>query len=96
MQYTALAYANPVRLIYAVIIPSHVVVSPPRAAVGDPGETPYRQEVLEPFERRLYEPIRLVVARMAGAVKVMQSGDINQYVAYIFGIVLLVLLLRVI
>ena len=96
MQYTALAFANPVRLVFAAFIPSRSVASAPRAATGGLDGIAYEQSVPRPLERRLYRPIQDTVERIAGAVKALQSGDINQYVAYIFAIVLLVLLLRVV
>ena len=94
MQYTALAYANPVRLIFAVAIGSRAVLSTPRAATGGLEGVEYVQSVEPPLERHLYRPVLALVGRLADAVRVIQSGDINQYVAYIFGVVLLVLLLR--
>ena len=96
MQYTALAYANPVRLIFHIAVRSRVVSAPARAAVGGMEGVAYGQDVPAPLEESLYAPIRAFVSRVAARVKVLQSGDINQYVAYIFAIVLLVLVLRVI
>jgi hydrogenase-4 component B len=95
MQYTGLAYANPVRLIFGVAIGSRAVASRPRAATGGLAGVKYEQSVAPPLERRLYRPVIDLVGRIARAARVIQSGDINQYVAYIFGLVLLVLLLRV-
>jgi len=96
MQYTARAYANPVRLIFSVVVPSRSAAAPPRAATGGLGGVEYEQTVPPPLERRLYQPVVHVVQRITAAARVIQSGDINQYVAYIFGIVLLVLILRLV
>ncbi|HTS14955.1 MAG TPA: proton-conducting transporter membrane subunit [Candidatus Sulfotelmatobacter sp.] len=96
MQYSAVAYANPVRLIFAVVLGSRTTASRPRAAVGETGAVAYAQDVPAPLERWVYGPVLSVVDRLARGVKVVQSGDVNQYVAYIFVIVLLVLLLRVV
>ena len=94
MQYSALAYSNPVRLIFAVVVRSRTTSSAPTAAFGGLDGIAYGQEVAPPLDRHLYAPIRAATARIANAVKALQSGDINQYVAYIFIVVLLVLLLR--
>jgi hydrogenase-4 component B len=96
MQYSALAYANPVRLIFAVAFRSRATSSAPRAATGGLEGIAYEQVVDPPLERRVYSPILAAVGRLADGVKTFQSGDINHYVAYIFLIVLLVLLLRVV
>jgi len=95
IQYTGLAYSNPVRLIFATLVHSSSRRGPVHAVHGDAGALTYSQEVPAPLERALYQPILRAVARLAAAVKVIQSGDINQYVAYIFLIVVLALVLRI-
>lgn len=96
MQYTAVAYANPMRLIFDGLLRSRTRSarrSP--AAEGGTGEIEYEQEVPPPLDRELYRPLLRGAARLARSAKVIQSGDINQYVAYIFLVVIVVLLLRV-
>jgi hypothetical protein len=96
MQYSALAYANPVRLIFDQLLRSRAAASARTAlAEGGPGELSYTQEVPPPLERELYAPLLRAAARLADAVKVIQSGDINRYVTYIFAIVLIALVLRI-
>ncbi len=96
-QYSATAYANPMRLIFGSLFRSHTTlrIEDP-ASNGGSGTMLYRQDVTPPLERELYRPLVSLVARMADAVKVVQSGDTNAYVSYIFAVVLLVLLLRII
>lgn len=96
MQYTGLAYANPVRIVFDALLRSRTRWARRcPAAEGGTGEIEYEQVVPPPFEREVYRPLLRAVERMAVRAKPIQSGDINQYVAYIFLIVIAVLLLRV-
>jgi hydrogenase-4 component B len=95
MQYTGLAYSNPVRLIFNGLYRSTAVlrqVTP--ASRHREGRIEYTQEVPGPFDRELYRPLTSAVGLLAERVKVIQSGNVNQYVGYIFAIVLIVLVLR--
>ena len=95
MQYSGLAYSNPVRIIFNRLYRSQAALTPiAPAARHREGLIEYRQEVPEPFARSLYWPLRAVVESLGRRVKVVQSGNVNQYVAYIFTILLLVLILR--
>jgi hydrogenase-4 component B len=95
MAYSGVAFSNPIRLMFNAIYRSHadVELAEP-AAHHRRGRIVYRQHIPDPFERLLYRRLRNLVARLAQGVKFIQSGDTNQYIAYIFGIVLLILLLR--
>lgn len=95
MQYTAVAYANPARLIFNSVYRSRAAFSVVSAAAryGD-GRAAYRQEIPPPLEEPLYRPIRNGIEQLAERIKVVQSGSVNQYVFYIFGMVLIVLVLR--
>jgi hydrogenase-4 component B len=95
MSYTGVAFSNPLRLIFNTFYHSRVTTDlKAPAARHQRGTIEYRQEVPAPFERGLYQPLWRVVQALARRVKVMQSGNINLYLAYIFVIVLLILLLR--
>jgi hydrogenase-4 component B len=128
MTYTGLAYSNPIRLIFNVLLRSRVSSEPPtgtrrllRSRVRDTsspgtryhfrsrvssgssavthnreGRIMYQQEIPPPFERSLYQPLLKLWGDLARRARFIQSGNINQYVAYIFVIVLIVLLLRAI
>lgn len=95
MAYSGVAFSNPIRLMFNAVYRSRsqLELAEP-AARHRRGRIVYRQRIPEPFERLLYNPLRRWVARLAQGVKIIQSGDTNQYIAYIFGIVLLILLLR--
>jgi hydrogenase-4 component B len=95
-QYTATAYANPLRLIFDTVFRSRTTLRlPDPASMGGDGILEYEQDALPPFERELYRPILGLVGRIAELVKILQSGDANAYVGYILAVVALVLLLRV-
>jgi hydrogenase-4 component B len=95
MQYSALAYSNPVRLIFNGLYRSrHTFEASAPAARHLQGRIGYSQDVPEPFERELYRPLRRATAWVTRRAQAIQSGSVNQYVAYIFAIVLVVLLLR--
>jgi hydrogenase-4 component B len=95
MQYSGLAYGNPVRLIFNGLYRSrHAFEGLAPAARHLEGRIAYAQEVAEPFERELYGPLQRAVERVSRLAQRIQSGSVNHYVAYIFAIVLVVLLLR--
>lgn len=95
MAYSGVAFSNPLRLMFNAVYRSRATTELPEPASHHRrGRISYRQEIPEPFDRVLYRPLSRAVDAIARGVKVIQSGNINQYVAYIFGIVLLILLLR--
>lgn len=97
MTYSSLAYSNPIRIIFNALFRSRVrSESPAAAARSREGRITYQQEILQPFEHSLYQPLQRVWGGLTRRARVIQSGNINQYVAYIFVIVLIVLLLRAI
>lgn len=97
MTYSSLAYSNPIRIIFNALFRSRVrSESPAAAARSREGRITYQQEILPLFERPLYQPLLRVWGGLTRRARVIQSGNINQYVAYIFVIVLIVLLLRAI
>jgi hydrogenase-4 component B len=95
MEYSGLAYSNPARLIFNALLRSSARRGPAKAAVGDGSPLSYHQDVPPPLQRVIYRPILAGVRRVGTAVKVIQSGDTNQYIAYIFLVVLVVLILRI-
>ena len=97
MTYTGLAYSNPLRIIFNGLYRSHVrSVITAAAARDQEGRISYQQEIPPPFERRLYQPLLRFWEGLTRRALIVQSGNVNQYVAYIFFIVLLVLILRAI
>jgi hypothetical protein len=59
----------------------------------------YEQEIPPPFERSFYRPLLRSFAWVTRGARFIQSGNINQYVLYIFCIVvsiMIILILRAI
>lgn len=103
MTYTEMAYSNPIRIIFQSIYRSRVVrgttdttdMAVPAARHGK-GQVIYQQEVSPPFEHFLYRPLLRAWGFVTRSARIIQSGNINQYIFYIFLIVLVVLILRAI
>ena len=97
MTYSGLAYSNPIRIIFNALFRSRVSSEPTAmAARSREGRVTYWQEIPPPFERSLYRPLLRFWDGLALRARFIQSGNINQYVAYIFVIILIVLILRAI
>ncbi len=97
MTYTGLAYSNPIRIIFNSLYRSHTNSETIAAASRHrEGRMTYAQEIPPPFERVLYRPLVHAVEGLTRRARIIQSGNVNQYVAYIFIIVLIVLILRAI
>jgi len=97
MTYTDLAYSNPIRIIFNGLYRSRTsTIAEAAAARHREGRILYQQEIPPPFERSLYRPVFTFLSRLTKRARVIQSGNINQYVGYIFLIVLIVLILRAI
>ncbi len=95
MAYSGVAFSNPLRLIFNTFYRSRATTElTAPAARHRQGAIEYQQEIPAPFERWLYQPLWRSIQALARLVKVIQSGNINLYLAYIFIIVLLILLLR--
>ncbi len=97
MTYTELAYSNPIRIIFNGLFRSHTSTGATAlAARHGEGQISYQQEVPPPFERFLYRPILRAWGFVTRGARIIQSGNINQYIFYIFMIVLIALILRAI
>jgi hydrogenase-4 component B len=97
MTYTDLAFSNPIRIIFNGLYRSRAsTTAESTTSPHSEGRTIYRQEIPPPFEHTLYRPVLKVLEGVTRRAPIIQSGNINQYVAYIFVIVLIVLILRAI
>lgn len=92
MQYTATAFSKPVRLIFRRIY------LPRRALRVSYLQKPffvsairYRGEITPFFERYLYDPLTRFIRSVASRVRLVQSGSLHLYLAYI--LITLILLL---
>jgi hydrogenase-4 component B len=95
MTYTEVAYSNPIRLIFHQLYRSRSHLEADAAAAQHhSGLISYEQRIPPPFERWLYQPILKGASAITRRARLIQSGNINQYIAYIFLIVLVILILR--
>ena len=92
-QYTATSYANPIRIIFGMIY------QPGRQAETQTERSPYfrmqvnyRVYVTPVFERYVYPAIIGSVRALSTGAKVFQSGSVNVYLAYIFAILVVTLI----
>jgi hydrogenase-4 component B len=95
MTYTEVAYSNPIRIIFNQLYRSRSRLEAEAAAAQHrSGRITYDQHIPPPFERGLYQPILKLTRAITHRARLIQSGNINQYIAYIFLIVLVILILR--
>ncbi|NCP02505.1 MAG: hydrogenase 4 subunit B [Deltaproteobacteria bacterium] len=91
MQYTASAFAMPIRRIFAPVWPMHGGYQPPSAA--DPGGR-YQLHIGDWAWSKFYQPLGRLISAMARRLAIIQGGNIRAYLAYSF-FTLIVLLLVV-
>ena len=90
MQYTATTHANPVRVTFEPLYrPSVHVERASDDPAGRSGPVHYRFEVSPIFERYLYRPLISLVRKLAELARPIQSGDVNQYLLYVFVVVVI-------
>jgi formate hydrogenlyase subunit 3/multisubunit Na+/H+ antiporter MnhD subunit len=93
MEYTATAFAEPLRRIFGELYrPTHdlSVVVHPDSPYHIRGVT-FRTELHPWFQRMLYGPIIRATLAAAGGVRALQTGSINAYLAYIVAMLVLLL-----
>ncbi|MGH2345902.1 MAG: proton-conducting transporter membrane subunit, partial [Chloroflexota bacterium] len=89
VSYTAIGYANPVRVIFTNFYRTRRVLE----AEGDelfPRTLRYHSKVWPATERLLYQPLTVVVLFIAGLVRRLQSGYLSAYIAYMLIVLLIV------
>jgi hydrogenase-4 component B len=90
MQYTATTHANPVRVTFEPLYrPSIHLERASDDPAGRSGPVHYRFQVTPIFERYLYRPVTRVVQLLAARARPIQSGDVNQYLLYVFVVVII-------
>lgn len=90
MQYTATTHANPVRVTFDPLYrPSIHVERASDDPAGRSGPVHYRFQVTPIFERYLYRPTIRLVETIASLARPIQNGDVNQYLLYLFVVVLI-------
>jgi hydrogenase-4 component B len=93
MEYTATAYAEPLRRVFsAVYRPTEdVTVDHHPESRYFVQSIAYRASILPWFERYLYEPLLAWVARGGRRALALQSGSVHAYLAYVVGALVILL-----
>ncbi len=83
--YTATGFSKPIRMIFAALF------RPRRGIQADYDVSPYyptairfESEIEPTFEKRMYDPFKDWLFRVAGRMRTVQAGSIHAYLAYIF------------
>ena len=92
-EYTAFAFAKPLRMIFAVLYkPQREIEAEYDVSPYYPKAIRFESEIEPTFEKRLYRPLQEAILAIANRMRAIQAGSIHAYLAYIF-IALIVLLL---
>lgn len=92
-QYTATAFSKPLRLIFAAFYrPRREVQAEFEVSPYYPTAIRFESEIESSFEKRLYEPVKTAVLALASRMRTVQAGSIHAYLAYIFIVLVLLLL----
>ena len=93
MEYTATGFSKPIRLIFRSIYqPRREVEIHTDVSSYVRKRIRYELQIEAPFEKYFYGPLSAFVLKTSGAIRRIQTGSINAYLAYIF-LALVILLL---
>jgi hydrogenase-4 component B len=93
MQYTATAFTKPLRIIYKrIYLPSRDLKVSYLIKPFFVKSIQYGGEITPFFERYVYEPVTWFIQAIAGKVKLLQSGSLQLYLAYILLTLILLLI----
>jgi hydrogenase-4 component B len=92
-EYTATGFSKPFRMIFSALYrPRREIQAEYEVSPYYPTAIRFESEIEPSFEKRMYDPLRGWLYRMAGRMRSVQAGSIHAYLAYIF-VALLALLL---
>jgi hydrogenase-4 component B len=84
MQYSATAFTKPVRMIFRrIYLPKREINVSYTLKPFFVKSIKYSGEITPFFERYLYEPATVLIHRIAGKVRLLQSGSLHLYLGYI-------------
>jgi hydrogenase-4 component B len=93
-EYTATAFAKPIRLMFRDIVrPVRDVGIVHRAGTRFVASVQYRSHIAPVFERYVYAAITDRLVAISRVVRRAQNGSVQTYLAYVFGAILVALLL---
>jgi hydrogenase-4 component B len=95
MQYSSVALAKPIRIIFRALVQPYRQIERVPAAGQDYFVARVRYEAgLHPiYERFIYGPVVRGMLRLAHHARALQTGSVRVYLAYMFGTLVVVLLL---
>jgi hypothetical protein len=93
MEYTATAYAEPLRRVFSAIYrpTEDVTVDHHPESRYFVQAIAYRASILPWFERYLYEPLLGWIERWGRRTLALQSGSVHAYLAYVVGALVILL-----
>ena len=95
-EYTATAFSKPLRMIFSVLYkPRREIQAVFDVSPYFPKEIHFQSQIEPTFEKRLYEPLREFIFRFSRRMRTIQAGSIHAYLAYIFVVLVLLLLFGV-
>jgi len=95
-EYTATAFSKALRMIFSVLYkPRREIQAVFDVSPYYPKEIRFESEIEPTFEKRLYAPLQEFIFRISARMKTIQAGSIHAYLAYIFVVLLLLLLFGV-
>ena len=89
MQYTASSFGEPIREMFAVLLPARRQVLPPEGYF--PPRASFQSEIVRPFQERIYSPAFAALSRGMSRLRWLHHGRAQLYVLYI--VVTLILML---
>lgn len=93
MEYTATAFAKPIRIIFRrILLPSRMVETEYALGSHFTRKLKYEGRVKPVWEDTLYRPARNAFLKFSGKMRLLQSGSIHLYLGYLF-VALVVLLI---
>ncbi len=94
MEYTATGFSKPIRMIFkALFRPRRDVQREYEFSPHFATTIRFESHVEEVFERRIYEPLQILILRVSRQIRALQAGSIHAYLLYIFVTLLSLLLL---
>jgi hydrogenase-4 component B len=95
-EYTATAFSKPIRMVFAALFQ-------PRRAIHEvfdvspyfPREVHFESEIEQPFENRLYAPLKRLVFWISHKMRAVQAGSVHLYLSYVFVTLVLLLIFTV-
>jgi len=92
MQYSAAAFTRPLKIVFSAIYqPRRQVEVESEASPYFPLSISYESSLYPVFERQLYRRFINTLVRMARRARMIQAGNINLYLAYIFATLVILL-----